>query len=406
MDANSRLLRRAFDAAVAAAHPRAWLAPHLAHLTPPEGAVRVIALGKAAVPMAETFAGAWQGQWTGLAITPAGTARPIEGFQVVEGSHPVPDARSVAAGEAALAFAGEAGPEDLLLILISGGASALACAPIQGLELEDKVEITRRMLASGAGIGEINTVRRALSRLKGGGLARASRAGRALTLAMSDVPGDRLADIGSGPGIASPTKARDALEVLSRFAPDLIEVVERPMRDFAARATLAGPRTEGVVLLPIDAAVREAEAFLRREGLAVVNLGVLDGDVDAAVERHLAVLSPGRIVVSGGELGVAVPREATGQGGRNQHFILALASRIAGRDDVWALAADTDGIDGDSPAAGGWIDPAFLRGLDASIAITALSQADSHGLLATAGRLIETGPTGVNVGDLRLVYAA
>lgn len=407
MDANSQLLRQAFDAAVEAARPQAWLAEPLRELGSSPGGLYVVALGKAAVPMAEVVARATTGGWKGLAVTPAGTARPVDGFTVLEASHPVPDGASLAAGEAALALAGQAGPQDTLLVLVSGGASALACAPIPGVTLAAKAEVTRRLLASDAAIGEINAVRRALSRLKGGGLARATGAGRVVTLAMSDVPGDGLADIGSGPGVPSPTGAAEAVAVLERFAPDLAAALTAPIADWSASLPPIRTRTEGRAAFPLDGGVRAAESTLALRGWPVEQLGVLTGDVPGAVERHRRRLGQGRrALVSGGELVVSVPREAPGRGGRNLHYLLTLAVELAGRTDVWALAADTDGIDGSSDAAGGWIDPELLRDLDVDAARTALAAFDAHGFLDQKRRLIRIGATGVNVGDLRVLLVA
>lgn len=395
---------QAFEAAVAAADPKLWLAPAIQALPKPKGAVRVIAMGKAAAGMAETFATAWEGPWTGLAVAPEGAARLVAGFTVMEGAHPVPDDRSGAAGKAALAFAAAAAPCDLLLVLMSGGASALACAPIPGVTLTAKAAVTDRLLASGASIGELNTVRRALSRLKGGGLARVTGAGQVVTLAMSDVPGDVLADIGSGPAVASPTSADEALALLERFAPDLVAGLAGPIELWAASLAPIRTPTEGRVAFPIDGAAQAAALTLAQGGWPVVPLGVLTGEVEASVETHLRHLRPGRrAVVSGGELLVAVPPGARGRGGRNQHFLLSLATELVGRTDVWALAADTDGIDGSSDAAGGWIDPTLLRDLDLAAARTALAAHDAHGFLERHGRLVRIGTTGVNVGDLRIV---
>ncbi|MBX7250009.1 MAG: DUF4147 domain-containing protein [Caulobacteraceae bacterium] len=405
MDANSRLLRHAFDAAIAAADPALWLAPALAQVEPRAGEVRVLALGKAAIPMAETFGRVWRGAWRGLAVAPPGAARPVAGFTVLEGAHPVPDARSLAAGEAALAFAREGRPEDLLLVLMSGGASALACAPIPGVDLALKAHVTRVLLASGAGIGELNSVRRALSRLKGGGLARAAGTGRVLTLAMSDVPGDRLADIGSGPGLPSPTGAPEAMAALGAHAPDLADSLAGPIEAWAASLGPIEARTEGRVALPLDGGVRAAAAALAIAGWPVEQLGVIGGDVGPACDRHLRRLADGRrrAVVSGGELAVAVPSGAVGRGGRNQHFLLCLVASLAGRGGLWGLAADTDGVDGSSDAAGAWFDPDLLGEAVAAEAQAALAGFDAHGFFHRRGRLVATGPTGVNVGDLRIL---
>ena len=402
MDANAALPRRTFDAAVAAADPDRWLKPAIAALERPAGRVKVLSLGKAAIPMARTFAGAFDGRWAGLAVAPSGEGAPVEGFRVLEGAHPVPDERSLAAGEAALAFAAGGGPEDLLLVLISGGASAVACAPIAGVPLHRKVETTRRLLASGASIAEINTVRRACSRLKGGGLLRATQAGRVLTIAMSDVPGDGLADIGSGPAVPNPTNAQDAIAVLRSRAPDLAAPLAQAMRIHAAKSAAVRTPWRAEVGFRIGDAAEAAFAHLRGRGVEAHLLGAIAGDAAQTASVHAGRLAAGQSLVSGGELSVPVPDGASGRGGRNQHYLLALAIGLAGRGDVWALAADTDGKDGSSDAAGAWVDPALLGELDVEEAHAALAAFDAHGFFERHGRLLRTGPTGVNVGDLRL----
>lgn len=404
MDAHTRLLHDAFQACVDAARPQRWLPPALEALEPPAGRVVVLALGKAAPAMAEAFAGAWDGPYAGLVVAPRGEGRPVPGFTVLEGAHPVPDATSLRAGQAALAFATGAGPADLLLVLVSGGASAMACAPVAGVSLDRKAEATRRLLASGADISEINAVRRAASRLKGGGLARASRAARVVTLAMSDVPGDVTSDIGSGPAVASPTTAADAVEVLRRYAPDLAERMEGPMR---GHEQVAGPiraEIQASVAFHMEDALDAAESLLRAHGWPVDRLGVLRGEARATGAEHARLCAaPSRnAILSGGELTVDLAA-APGRGGRNQQYLLSLAQALAGRTHVWALAADTDGRDGSAPAAGAWIDPAMLGALDAAEAARALDACDAHEVFRRHDRLVETGATGVNVGDFRLI---
>lgn len=404
MDPRARLLRAAFDAAVDAARPERWLAPRIEDIERPAGRVRVLALGKAAAPMAEVFASRFDGPWDGLLVAPRGEGRPVDGFRVMEGAHPVPDEDSLAAGEAALAFAAGARRDDLLLVLLSGGASALACAPIDGVGLALKAETTRRLLASGAAIGEINTVRRACSRLKGGGLARAAGTARILTLAMSDVPDDLLADIGSGPAVVSPTTATDAQAVLRRRAPDLVPRLAAPMAAWARAAPPIRAQIEATVAFPLLGGVNAAADTLAAAGWRVESLGALTGEARETGVRHarLALQGGARVLLSGGELVVSLDARA-GHGGRNQTYLLALAAELAGRADVWALAADTDGRDGSSTAAGAVIDPALLAGLDAGEALPALEAHDAHGFFERHRRLFETGPTGVNVGDFRAV---
>ena len=402
MTGHTALLRRAFDTAVESARPERWLSPQLVGLVPPRGRTRVLALGKAAVSMARVVTEKLRGSWEGLAVAVAGEGAPVPGFTVMEGAHPIPDGRSLAAGEAALAFAAATGPDDRLLVLVSGGASAVACAPIDGVTLEAKAALTRALLASGASIGEINTVRRAVSRLKGGGLARVAR-GPVLTLAVSDVPDDALHDIGSGPAVASPTGVDEALEVLGRHAPGFPGDLEAPMRAHAASLGPAPVAAARVVFRPADALAAVA-ALLQAEGWPTDNLGPVAGEARAVADVHAAVVGGARrAILSGGELSVSLGEGPRGRGGRNQEYLLAFAVALAGRADVWALAADTDGQDGSEPVAGAWIDPALLTGLDVVEARADLARHDAFGFFQRHGRVIEIGPTGVNVGDLRLI---
>lgn len=409
MDANSRLLRRALDAAIAAARPPKWLGPALEEIERPAGRTIAIALGKAAIGMAEFFAARWGAPFDGLAVAPLGAAAAVAGFRVMEAAHPVPDATSLAAGEAALELAARAGPEDLLLILLSGGASALACAPIPGVTLEIKAELTRRLLASGLEIGVINRVRQQVSRLKGGGLGRVANGAMVVTIAQSDVPQDALWAIGSAPGLPLPADPEYAIETLQSVAPDLVGDLEGPIRDWAECADPVEFAWRGEVAFGAGDGARAAAALMAAEGVSVDDAGS-HWSVDAALaaQLHAADLETmdGQAMVTAGETSVAVAPGSTGRGGRNQHFLLALAIALAGRTDVWALAADTDGIDGSSNAAGAWLDPDLLGGLDVSEAEGALAAFDAHGFFEKHGRLIETGPTGVNVGDLRLVLVA
>lgn len=404
MDARSRLLFDALLAAVDAARAERWLPPALAAVERPRGLTRALAVGKAAAEAAAVFAACWGAPHQGLMIARE-DAEAAPGFAVMTGAHPVPDARSLAAGEAALAFAAEAGPDDLLLVLVSGGASAMMSAPVAGLDLATKAALTRALLASGAPISELNAVRRACSRVKGGGLLRATGAGRVVTLAVSDVPGDVLADIGSGPAVPNATGVEDALNVVRRRAPEFLA----RLRSLLAAPPPASrhPQVEArVVFRPADT-LEAAAAVLRAKGVPVETLGAdLSGEARRIGERHAGLAAAGapRALLSGGELEVALPAGAPhGRGGRNQEYLLGLAAALAGRADVWALAADTDGRDGTAPTAGAWLDPGLLAGLDVGPARDALAEHDAHGFFAARGRVLETGPTGVNVGDFRVL---
>ena len=405
MDANGQLLRQAFEAALDAARPERWLAPALARFAAPPQPLRVLALGKAARAMAEVFARAWRPPFEGLVVAPYGQGGSPAGFDVVEAAHPVPDEGSVAAGEAILAMAGRLRPGDQLLLLLSGGASALACAPIEGVSLELKAELTRRLLRSGLEIRQVNTIRQAVSRLKGGGLLRAAGGADVVSLIQSDVPMDDVAVIGSAPGVPTPPPWQAALDALGTVAPDLLPALADPVRRWAAKASAAHGPWRAEVLFGVGDGAAAAAAFLRERGVEATESGQWNIDAETAAAIHAAEVrtaGPGALVTSG-ETTVAVPAGASGRGGRNQHFLLSLAVEMAGRRDIWALAADTDGIDGASGAAGAWIDPALLETLDVGAARAALAAFDAHGFFERQGRLIQTGPTGVNVGDLRMV---
>jgi hydroxypyruvate reductase len=405
MDADSRLLLDAFQAALAAAAPARWLPRALAGLPRTGGRWRVLSLGKAAIPMAQAFAGCFEEPWTGLAVTPAGAGRAIEGFTVLEAAHPVPDERSLTAGEAVLAFAAQAAADETLLVLVSGGTSALVCAPIAGVSLPRKSAATRALLAAGIGIDEINVVRRALSRVKGGGVLRATGAARVFTIALSDVPSDSLADIGSGLSVEVDPQPEEAIAILEREAPQLAAELAGPIRAHARAVPPVRAQGRGQVGFGVSGGAEAAVSFLESMGRTVMRLGVATGDavITAGIHGRQVESRLARAYVSCGELMVKVPDGAAGRGGRNQHYLLALASALAGQKRVWALAADTDGIDGGSPAAGARIDPTLLATLDLADVEASLANFDAHGFFARHGRLVETGPTGVNVGDLRII---
>ncbi|MFN3743812.1 MAG: glycerate kinase [Hyphomicrobiaceae bacterium] len=437
MSAEARgLLLEMFDAAVAATHPRTCLAPHLPPM-PAQGRLIVLCAGKAAIAMA-SVAEAYYGaagigdRLTGVATAPHGYAaafsgpRPV-GLQVLEGRHPTPDGSSLAAAERALALARSAEPDDTVLVLLSGGASALWAAPAEGLELAEKTALTRGLLKSGADIHEMNAVRRHLSRIKGGRLrAAAAAAGTFITLAISDVPGDDPATIGSGPTVADPTTLADARKVISRRIARMTELglpvptgVNRALENPANEtpkpgAALFARDIYEVVATPV-AALEAAGAIARSRGYAVLSLGdQVTGEARDVALAHAALASKARAdgrrlaIISGGELEVTV-RNRAGRGGRSQEYALALACALDGLAGITALAADTDGIDGgegrvDDPA-GAVIGPDTLvraraRHVDAR---KALDNNDATTLFAALGDLVHTGPTHTNVNDFRVI---
>ena len=437
MSADARgLLLEMFEAAVAAAHPRTCLGPHLPSV-PAKGRLIVLCAGKAAIAMASVAEAHYRtagigDRLMGVATAPHGYAAAFSGqrperLTVLEGRHPTPDESSSAAAERALALAQSAGPEDTVLVLLSGGASALWAAPAAGLDLAAKTALTRGLLKSGADIHEMNAVRRHLSRIKGGRLrAAAAGAGAFITLAISDVPGDDPETIGSGPTVADPTTLADARSVIARRAPRMREL-ELPV-PAVVLAALDDPVNEtpkpGAALFARDvyriiatpvAALEAAAALARSRGYAVESLGdQVTGEARDVAVAHAALsrraLSEGRrlAIISGGELEVTV-RNRAGRGGRSQEYALALACALDGLAGVSALAADTDGIDGgdgrvDDPA-GAVIGADTLARAEArhADARKALDNNDATTLFEALGDLVHTGPTHTNVNDFRAI---
>jgi hydroxypyruvate reductase len=430
------LLLALYDAAVAAAHPDVCLPAHLPPV-PRHGRLVIVGAGKAAAAMALAAERHYRAlgaldRVVGFTTAPHGTAEALAGgrpgaIRVVSARHPTPDDASLGAAEETLALVRTAAAGDLVLVLLSGGASSLWAAPAAGLDLAGKIALTRGLLKSGADIHEMNVVRRHLSRIKGGRLRKATPAPM-LTLAISDVPGDDPATIGSGPTVADPTTLAEARAVLARHGPRMQALGlavppavasilshpanETPKPDDPAFASAA----YRIVATPARALAAAAEAAARA-GYAVTDLGdSVEGEAREVARAHaglaLAARASGRrtAILSGGELSVTV-RNAKGRGGRCQEYALALAIALAGQPGIAALAADTDGIDGGegrvTDPAGVVIDPGTLaRGLaspchaDAKIM---LDNNDATAFFEAAGGLVVRGPTHTNVNDFRAI---
>jgi hydroxypyruvate reductase len=410
-----------FRTAIAAAHPSSCLPPHLPP-APNSGRLIVLAAGKAAGSMAEiaeaAYAGLAPGRLTGIAVARQGYGRPTRFIPMIEAGHPIPNTAGLEAAELALKLAAGAGPEDLVLVLLSGGASANWIAPVSGLSLADKQAVTRALLRSGANIGEINTVRKHLSRIKGGRLARLAQPARVVTLAISDVAGDDPAVIGSGPTVPDPTTLADARAVVARFKLELPESVTRALADPSHESPKADDAAFAasefkLIARPADA-FRAAEQAVRAAGYECVMLGDrIEGEARDVAADHagkaLALQRQGRraVILSGGELTATI--RGQGRGGPNQEYALALALALQGAPGIAALAGDTDGTDGgagspDDPA-GAAIDQNTLaraqwRGLDPA---HFLADNNSTGFFTRLGDLVETGPTWTNVNDFRAI---
>lgn len=400
-------LRQLFDRAVEVADPMRSLAAYLPER--PAGRLLVIGAGKASARMAEAVEAAW-GPCEGLVITRYGYGRPCQGVEIVEAAHPVPDAAGVAATARMLALLEGLGEGDFVLALISGGASALLCAPSEGLTLAEKQQVNAALLASGAPISAMNTVRKHLSRVKGGQLAAAAWPARMLALMISDVPGDDPAFIGSGPTVGDASTPQDAAAVLDRWHVPVPEAARAAL----VRSGVVAPddprlaRTENVIYAA-PAQSLAAAADLARASCEVRLLGdSLEGEArevaagQAAMALALAAgMRPGDrpiLLLSGGEL--TVTRTGDGVGGPNAEFCLALALALRGHPQVHALACDTDGVDGAAEVAGALVGPATLATPGAA---EALERNDAHGFFARAGAQVVTGPTLTNVNDFRAI---
>lgn len=409
-------LVRLFEAAIASARPELCLPPHLPPR--PKGRLIVLGAGKASAAMARAVEDAWDGPLDGLVVTRYGHAVPCDRIEIVEAAHPVPDRAGTAAARRLLALAEAAGPDDTVLCLISGGGSALLPLPIDGITLEDKRAISRDLLACGATISEINCVRRHLSAIKGGRLAAAAHPAKVVTLIVSDVPGDNPRDIASGPTVPDDTTCADALAVCERWGLALPPAVRAALASGRGETVKPDdPRVAGVEtrLIATPQAALEAAARLARDaGIPAHVLGdAIEGEarevgtVMAGIVRQVAgrgqPFATPCVLLSGGETTVTV--RGFGRGGRNVEYLLSLAIGLDGLPGVWALAGDTDGIDGSAEVAGAVITPttlarAWVKGIRPR---DALADNDAHGFFAALGDAVVTGPTLTNVNDFRAV---
>lgn len=407
------ILRNLFDRAVEVADPMRSLARFLPEKPP--GRVVVIGAGKASARMAEAVEAVW-GPCDGLVITRYGYARPCRGIEIVEAAHPVPDAAGADATARMLALLSGLGEGDFVLALISGGASALLCAPVDGVTLAEKQAVNAALLASGAPISAMNTVRKHLSRVKGGQLAAAAYPARMLALMISDVPGDDPAFIGSGPTVGDATTPADAAEVLARWSVPVPASVPLAL----ARSGVIAPgdarlaRVKNVIYAAPAQSLAAAAEVARAAGLDVRLLGdSLEGEARevAAAQAAMALdiaknMQPGArpvLLLSGGEL--TVTRRGNGIGGPNAEFCLAMTLGLNAAENIHAIACDTDGVDGAAEVAGAVIGPETLAqaraaGIDAG---DALARNDAHSFFGAIRAQVVTGPTLTNVNDFRAV---
>lgn len=416
MNQARQLLRRMFDAAVAAAQPALCLPPHLPQ--PPKGRTLVIGAGKASAEMARALEQHWPGPLHGLVVTRYGYSVPCQRIEIVEAAHPVPDEAGLQAAQRIRALVEGLTADDLVICLISGGGSSLLVLPDDALTLADKQAINTALLRCGATIGEMNCVRRHLSAIKGGRLAAACHPARVVTLLISDVPGDDPADIASGPTSADASTCADALAILRRYGIDAAPHIIALLENGAAETVKPGdPRLAGndirMIATP-QMALEAAAAVARAAGITPYILGdSIEGEardvgiVMAGIARQAVTrgqpFPPPCVLLSGGETTVTV--RGHGRGGRNVEFLLSLGIALNGHAAIHAIACDTDGVDGQEEIAGALLGPdtlerAWALGIKPR---DALANNDGHGFFQALGDSVICGPTLTNVNDFRAI---
>jgi len=403
------LLRQLFDVAVAAASPARCMPAPLSRLS--DRKYIVVGAGKAAAAMAHEVSNRFPDKTRGMVIVPYGHAVDC-GIDVVEASHPVPNEAGVAASRRLFDMVSDLSADDHVICLISGGGSSLLTLPAAGLTLADKQAVTTALLACGAPIEDINCVRKHLSAIKGGRLAAACVPASLTTLAISDVPGDDLSVIGSGPTVTDTSTAAEAMEVLERYDIHPPATVVRHLLLGQDDAEPLPPSDVHVVATAADA-LRTAQHLAESQGVETLMLGDVTGDARQLAEWHATLalriaagdgpVTPPCLILSGGETTVKV--EGDGRGGRNSEYALQLMISVADHPAIAALACDTDGIDGSGDNAGCIVLPNSLQrcrdiGLDV---VAAQAANDSYQLFAALDGLVVTGPTLTNVNDFRAI---
>jgi len=413
------LLRQMFDAAIAVAQPAARIPEFLP--TPPRGRLVVIGAGKASAAMARAVEDHWHGPLSGVVVTRYGYSVPCRHIEILEAAHPVPDANGLHAAERILQCVLGLTEDDLVLCLISGGGSALLPLPLPGVTLEQKQEISRALLASGASIGEMNCVRRHLSAIKGGRLAAACYPARVVNLIISDVPADGLHDVASGPTVADPSTCADALAILRRYSISVPQRVQALLESGEAESLKPGdarlPQIESHLIATPQLALEAAARVAQQAGVATHILGdAIEGEAREVgkvmgamarqVRRGAQPFTPPCILLSGGETTVTV--RGQGRGGRNVEFLLSLGIALNGEQGVCAIAGDTDGVDGQEEIAGALLRPDTLaraRG-QGMRPLDSLANNDAHSFFQALGDSVITGPTLTNVNDFRAIFIA
>ena len=415
--AHTQLLHSLFEAALDVAQPNRCVPRHMP--SPVAGRTIVIGAGKASAAMAQSFEQNWKGELSGLVVTRYGYAVPCEQINIVEAAHPIPDENGLNAAQAMLDLVSNLTDQDQVVVLISGGGSALLPLPYEDMTLKEKQDVNNALLRCGANIVEINTVRRHLSKIKGGRLAAACYPAKVTTLLISDVPGDDLSAIASGPTIADSTTCLDALAILDKYQiaindrirEQLLKGTYESVKPNDERLALATTKLIATPQMALEAAAKRAQEL----GINSLILGdSIEGEakevakVMAGITRQVRTfgqpIKPPCLLLSGGETTVTL--SGNGVGGRNVEFLLALAIQLQGQSCISAIACDTDGVDGAADIAGAIItehslNDADKKGLDAS---AFLMNNDAHTFFEKIGQSVVTGPTMTNVNDFRAIF--
>lgn len=409
------LLRDLFASAIDAAHPRQVLADHLP--ADRSGRAIVIGAGKAAAAMAEAIEKAWQGEISGLVVTRYEHGADCRKIEVVEAAHPVPDDAGERVARRVLEMVSGLSESDRVIFLLSGGGSSLLALPAEGISLQDKQAINKALLRSGATIGEMNCVRKHLSAIKGGRLAKACWPASVYTYAISDVPGDEATVIASGPTVADPTTSAEALAILARYGIDIPAHVRIWLQDPRSETVKPGDpvlsRSHFQLIARPQQSLDATAERARAAGYTPLILGDLEGESREVAKVHAGIvrqivqygqpIQPPCVILSGGETTVTV--RGNGRGGRNAEFLLSLTESLKGLPGVYALAGDTDGIDGSEDNAGALMTPdSYARAAQLGLnARDELENNDGYGYFAALDSLIVTGPTRTNVNDFRAI---
>lgn len=411
----SAFLKGLFETAVATAHPTTCLAKHLP--ADKTGKALVIGAGKASAAMAEAFEAHWQGPIRGLVVTRYDHGAKTDKIQVIEAAHPVPDEEGTLAAKATLELIASAEADETIFCLLSGGGSSLLSMPCAEISLSQKQAVNKQLLKSGASIDEINCVRKHLSAIKGGRLAAACHDKTLITLAISDVPGDAPDVIASGPTVTDPTTREQALSVLERYAIEVPSNIQEWLLSSASETPKPGSESAlhryEIIATPKDSLLAAAEA-VKHAGLNALVLGdTLEGESSEVAKVHAAIATfiaqndlPAAkpcVILSGGETTVTV--KGSGRGGRNAEFLLSLFNELKGHPSIYAIACDTDGIDGTEDNAGAYFAPDnYPKSLEQGLNCEAyLANNDGYSFFEQLGTLLKSGPTRTNVNDFRAI---